>query len=490
MSEETANNSSEPNKPVDINDFTQSTADTFRERSKRIAKRKERASSVIDDVWDNASGDAKRLKDLGSEPETLKVEGYDENQQREVSDSRESDEGTEEPKRTFKDVTDDMWESERGESETEEVAEEHDADLEGTDESITGEEDEEISSESDEERDDVIFATVEGEEGPEQIEIPKDAVISVKVDGVDQEISLQEFANGISGQKAISQKFSALNGEQKAFESRLETWNDTSAKAVELMNDNKAVEAIQHVAGMMGQDPQLLFTSLFEEITPVLNQYADLSEQDRSVWVQDLKNKKAEFQARSAQDELNKLRTAQEQQGKVQKVQEAYGLDEATFTHAYHALESEIQAGSLPKQPITPELVGEYSKLVQIEGFAESALVGTQYEGDPAAVNQILQTVNQMARNGVEVSEQSVKDMVSEALGREKQIEKSKSVQKSLKKKGVKPKSKGGKKPKQMSRKNPSDVPNHWMDRALNELDKGSNASDLGLMSNKQNKRR
>ena len=498
MSEETnieSNDVAPTDKSVDISDFGPSQSEKFREQAERVHARKERTSSIIDDVWDNASGDAKTLKEANTsmQDKLESEERNDEQQASKRSDSRESDEGTEESERTFKDVTDEVWDSATGEPEAEENAEGDSEESEESNELPEGEESEEGLQESGEDRsesqrDDVITATIEGEDGPEQIEIPKDAKITVKVDGVEQEVSLQEFANGISGQKAISQKFSALNGEQKAFESRLQHWNESSAKAAELMNDNNAVEAIQHVAEMMGHDPQLLFTSLFEQITPVLNQYADLSQEGRAEWVQNIKNQKAEFQAKSAQDELNKLRAEQEQQGKVQNVQKTYGLDEATFTHAYHALEAEMEAGTLTKQPITPELVGQYTQLVQREHFATEALKGTSHEGDSHAISQVLQAVHQMEQRGVEISEQSIKDMVADALGREQQIEKSKTVNKSLKKKGVKPKAKGNKKPKQVQRKNPSDSQKSWMDRALDELDGGASAEDLGLTTRKKRK--
>lgn len=479
--------------PVDINDYTPSQADTFREQAKRIKERKERSAGLIDDVWDNAKGDAKALKEQGREPEFDEPKTVELESDVGANQRAENNENAEESERTFEDVTSDIWDSQGGEPEAEADDEGDAEDAEVVDESAEGEESQEGLQESGEDgevaSEDIILATIEGEDGPEQIEIPKNAKITVKVDGEEQEISLQEFANGISGQKAISQKFSALNGEQKAFEDRLQNWNESSAKAAELIKGDKAVEAIQHVAEMMGQDPHLLFTTLFEEITPVLNDYANLSEQERGVWVQDLKNKKAEFQAKSAQAELSKLKAEQDQQTKVQNVQEAYGLDEATFTHAYHALEAEMEAGTLSKAPITPELVGEYSKLVTYEGYAVDALKGTEHEGDSTAINQILQAANQMERNGQEVSAQVIEAMVSEALGRQQQIEKSKSVQKSLKKKGVKPKAKGNKKPKQVQRKDQSDQPKHWMQRAQDELDKGVSAADLGLLSNK-NKRK
>lgn len=491
MSEESNESTSSPQ--VNINDYTPSTAEKFREQAKRVQERKERSADIIDDVWNDSHNKPKEPVNV---PGTVEVEDHgrrentanDDNSPR-ATDNNERSESTE---KTFDDVVDEVWDSQNGEQEAEEASEDQSGDEQEDINEVDGPEEAEEEfdgGEVGESRDDIILATIEGEDGAEQIEIPKDAKITVKVDGEEQEVSLQEFANGISGQKAISQKFSALNGEQKAFETRLQNWNETSAKAVELMNDNKAVEAIQHVAEMMGQDPQLLFTGLFEEITPVLNDYANLSESERDVWVQDLKNKKAEFKAKSAQDELNKLRAAQEQQVQVKNAQEAYGLDEATFTHAYHALEAEMDAGTLSKQPITPELVGEYSNLVKIEGYATEALVGTEHEGNQVAINQLLQAVNQMARNGVEISEQSVKDLVSEALGRQQQIDKSKSVNKSLKKKGVKPKAKGGKKPgKKVQRNNPSDVPQNWMTRAIDELENGSSAADLGLASNKKRK--
>ena len=495
MSEDGSNNnnngnasapeSAVPSAPAKSNiaDFTPSLGDKVRAQAARSEAAKERASSIVDEAWDEIAPAVQAVKESNTE-ETFEVSHNPEHDDGNAEgNDGEVAKGDEESERTFEDVIDEAWEDEHGEPKIEEASTEESGDDETDESDVEGEETLESDEEVRADREDVILASFEGEDGEsQQLEIPKNAKITVKVDGEDQEISMQDFANGISGQKAISQKFSALNGEQKAFDTRLNDWNTSSAKAVELMQDNKAVEAIQHVAGMMGQDPQLLFTTLFEEITPILNQYADLSETDRGVWVQDLKNKKAEFQTKSAQNELSKLQSQQEQQAKVSKVQEAYGLDEATFTHVYHALENEMEQGTLPKQPVTPELVGEYSRLLTIEGYAERALKGTEHEGDHTAVNQILQAANQMARNGQEVSEQSVKDLVSKALGRTQQVEKSKAVNESLKKKGVKLKSKGDKKPvKRVQRANPQDKPMNWMDRAMTDLDNGANPSDIGL---------
>jgi len=456
----------------------ESSGTNYRQQMERIQERKERSKNIIDDVWSSV------------QPEPASNSAKEEIPNGQADNGHDDSERVEEAQRTFDDVIDEAWESGRGEQQAEADGEGELVDSENDSEAPEGEDPVEDLEVSDE-RDDIILATVAGEDGEEtQVEIPKNAMITVKVDGEEQQVSIQDYANGISGQKAIAQKFTALNGERKAFESQVQSFNEASTKAVELMQENKAVEAIQHVAEMMGQNPHLLFTTLFEEITPVLNDYAALSEQERTAWVQDIKNKKAEFQAKSAQDELQRLQTAQEQQAKVQNVQETYGLDEATFTHAYHALEAEMAAGTLQKQAITPELVGEYSKLVTIEGYAANALVGTDYEGDQVAINQVLQAVNQLARSGEQITEQLVNDMVSQALGRQQQVEKSKVLNKKLTKKGVQPKAKNEATPKQVQRANPQDQPSHWMERALDELDNGGSAVDLGLMSSKPHNKR
>lgn len=470
------NPQSNPSQPVDLAAQERAAnVENAKAQAARIAERKDRVSNVIDDVWAETPVGQQEQQQASDETGTVDL----------PSDAGKQVNEPQEAERTQKDVVDEMWDEEFNQEAEEEVSEEVEVQEE---EEAQSEELEGVEEADEVDLENSIVLTKDLEDGSsEEYAIPKDAKIRVKVDGVEQEVSIQDFANGISGQKAIAQKFSALNSEKQSFEQKTAAWTQSQQQARELLDSGQTVEAVQAVAESMGYDPQALFTGLFEQITPILDQYAGLDEAARQQWVQELRHKRAEYQARSAQEELKRVQTYQEQQAKVQKVQETYSMDDATFMQMFHDLEAEMESGSLSKQPISPELVGEYYQLRTYEGYIESALQGTELAGDKEAVNQILPVVNQVGRMGGEVSEASVKALVSEALSKQGKVDKAAKVNASLKKKGVVPKVKGGKKPaKSITRGQAGDRPQHWMERAVTDLEGGASATDLGLMSTKQ----
>lgn len=439
--------SEDQNNPVESNDVISTPEDKIIYESS--------GDSAIDDAWNEIMGDTE------SEP---------------VAEDEVAEEVEE-----HKSVAEEVFEEAAAEEELEDDSEAID-DVE-EDEEFNGEGEEQVDSEAHKV---IAFKTLAGD----QLEVPADATIVLPVDGVDQEISLQDFANGISGQRAISQKFTALDQERKAFENRLNNYRENEQQVRDLMSSNKVVEAMQVIFEKAGYSPEAAFAQFFTQITPVLDQYASLNDTDRENWRSQLNQRRAEYQTKAAQNEVQRLQAEKDQEVRVRRVQSELGLDDASFMDYYHKLEGEMQKGTLQQQAITPELVGQYAQLAQKSEWAAEALKGTKLEGSSEAVDHVLVAVNQLAREGTAVTKEVVIDLVRRAYG-DPDLEKAKKVNKALEKKGVKPRlaqQKTGQKKKVISRKKEGgSAPKGWMDSVLEDLEAGAKLEDVGLQSKRRN---
>lgn len=312
--------------------------------------------------------------------------------------------------------------------------------------------------------------------GDQEIVVPNNATFEIKVDGELQEVTFEEIKNGISGQKAIQQRFSIINEDRKQMEQLLSNWNTNKNQFFDFMNEGKAVEALNVVFTEAGYSTDVAFATLFEELLPYYEKYAVMSDQDRMAWTEKMRAERHRLQLDTTRSELQMLQAEKEQLQRMRKVQETTGLDDGTFAELHSALKEEIANGtlSLKESDITPELIVEYGEILKQEAWIGQALSEAKLEGDNlvGAYQDIMATVNARRRRGVEMTEESVKKLVHDIYGLPAKVDKAKKVTKVLKKKGHRgtPEGRPSKVGDQSARGH-GKAPKHWMDAFTNDID-------------------
>lgn len=357
------------------------------------------------------------------------------------------------------------------------VAEDAEETLEESEEEAEASEEAEIESDEfeDLEEDKVTVLTY----GEKEVKIPNDAVFEVVVDGKPQEVTFQEIKNGISGEKALAQRFSALDIEKKQVGEIINDWNNNRGQFMDLMSDGKAVEALNVVFQNAGYSPDVAFASLFEELLPYYSEYAKLSEPDRMAWMEKTRAERHRLQLDAANQQLNQVQAEKEQLIQIRQAQQTYGMDDATFAAMHDALLREMQSGTLPQKEMSAQLVGEYYLLATQESWATQALAAVKPElaNDKDAVLQVVTSVRNMTGQGYAITEEDVREVVKEVYGLPAKVNKSKKVAKVLDKKKH-PDGKPQPKPKSTksrSARGPAGkAPKHWMDALANDLSKDS----------------
>lgn len=277
----------------------------------------------------------------------------------------------------------------------------------------------EASAEAAEEPEAPVFdgPTLTFKAGDAEYELPEDATITVTVDGEDMEVPLKEIKNGLSGQKAIAKRFTALDGMRKAVEQREQYFENVKSEVLGLLEKGKPAQAITSLFKEAGVHPEQAFLQLFEQIMPQLEQYSKLTPAQRKLYKERVAAERNRMQAESARKEVEGLRAEKEQLNRIREVQKTYGLSDGDFAHLYDSLEKEMEAGSLPKEVITPEKVGGYFKLIQRESMADKALAAAvpELKGNREAIAKVSEAIQYAEKNGARITQEYVNDLITRA---------------------------------------------------------------------------
>lgn len=281
--------------------------------------------------------------------------------------------------------------------------------------------------------------TVKLYNGDEAVELPEDAEIEVKIDGEIHKVKLSDFQSDLSGQKAISQRFSALNAERKAIEERKQALDYAESQVHEMMNSGNVLGALDFMFNAVGYNNDLVMTQFFDQIAEPLQKYMAMSPEEQKAWA-------AQAQAQRSQLELNKLNEQNQllqaeraQLEAVRRVQSTVGLDDATFAQRYDELRQEMESGQIAKQPVTADLVGNYHILRERQDWVQGALknVAPQLAEDVYLINDVLRIVSRnFDAKGANVTQQDIDDIINKAYGAPAKKAKAEKVQEALEKKG------------------------------------------------------
>ena len=253
-------------------------------------------------------------------------------------------------------------------------------------------EDSEISAEEDSKEDVEVPAETESKSEEEDTgsteevksldinELDDDATVKVKVDGELQEISLKEFKNGISGSKAIAQKFTELDQAKKQYENELSSVNEYINSFAGKMKSGDAIGALEYLGSFAGMGSHQIRSKLIEGLLPEIQRLEGMSQPEI-----DLEYQRQETEYLKQRQELEQQQYQKEQsdlalQREITTAKQELGIEDAEWLEAIDYLDQSLPAD----QQITVDKVTEFVTVNRADIKAESTLakVGENYVTD------------------------------------------------------------------------------------------------------------
>lgn len=245
----------------------------------------------------------------------------------------------------------------------------------------------------------------------EELEIPEQAVIKVKVDGEELEVPISELRNNYSGKTSWERKFNDLAEDKKLFNEDKQTIERYVMEFGELARKGDKIGAMQYLASLSGMDPLSFRKELRDQVLSEYKAMLEMDEHQRKAFELEEENK---FLRESK--ESDSLRSQREQeylqaQQMVQQYQEALKIDNAQWESAQQEL---IEMGNSAEE-ITPQTIGEYIYATQTYENASSVL--NEVSEDLAANEEIVEEMFNIIAQNPSFTREDLIEIVQDTFG-------------------------------------------------------------------------
>lgn len=178
--------------------------------------------------------------------------------------------------------------------------------------------------------------TVSGRE----VEIPVDAKIIKKIDGVEQEVSISKALDEYSGKFVTEKRFTEIDQMKKAFEADIQSAEEQFSTVLTKAYNKDVMGALLELSDMAQQDPAAIFDNLRDTLVGDLDKFMSMSQQERDLH---FANKKIEYLTRSkesSETQTKAKQAAKELEQKASEMREALGVSDEWLEKAKGEYES------------------------------------------------------------------------------------------------------------------------------------------------------
>jgi hypothetical protein len=309
---------------------------------------------------------------------------------------------------------------EDGESKDEwDVLGEEDTSVEATDKSDdeVGESSDEVSDSSEEVKADSEQESSEStteESGDKSLsldEMDDEATISVKVDGELQEISIKDFKNGISGEKAIAQRFTEFDSKEKEFNRQMEGVNDYINDLGQTMQNVSMMEGVAKIADLAGIPDYQVREALIKELLPEIERRYSMDENELQLEYKSQENEYLKNKTESDNQTYKAEQAQRELQAEVDAIRETHNINDEEWNGAISALDKQLPQGEI----ITPKLAAEFVNYNRAESRAETLM--NNFDPSYLSNEETMEAFIEVISDSPELSDEDFNDILKQTLG-------------------------------------------------------------------------
>jgi hypothetical protein len=252
--------------------------------------------------------------------------------------------------------------------------------------------------------------------GDKEFDLPSDAPIEVTVNGVKEQVPVQELINNYSGKVAWDKKFTEFDKEKKAFHHEKQELGSNIDKMYDLaVNEGDVRGMIEYVSSVMKADPDQVWGNLQKQLEEKVAPLLKMTPEEREAFA--LKEDNERFRNREAKRVAEQKRQANMDalNKRVTTTIEKHGIDRKRFVELYDDLKT---SGMVKVDDITPELIGEYH-----ERLNEHSLINTvaaSLEIDPSLVPSVQKELLELKRVNPELTQADLEEIAKEVWGKGK----------------------------------------------------------------------
>ena len=254
-------------------------------------------------------------------------------------------------------------------------------------------------------------------------EMPDDTKIMAKVDGELQEITLKEFKNGISGEKAIAKRFSEYNVKEKEFTKQMDDVNTYINELGVTMRTSSILEGVTKIGELTGMPSYQIKELLIKELLPEIEARYTKDDMELDLDYQRQENEYLKNKTESDNKSYKAEQAKQDLESQVRNVRETHNINDEEWQSAFSKLDKE-----LPKDEIiTPELVKDYVTFNRAESRAD--LLINSFDSSFKDNSDVMDAFIDSILENPNFSDEDFMDILKTSLGNSKKEEAEKKVE-------------------------------------------------------------
>jgi hypothetical protein len=258
--------------------------------------------------------------------------------------------------------------------------------------------------------------------GEEDFELRSDSLHTVKIDGKAEKVTYQDLVNGYSGSEAVKSRFDELAktkqefiAERNQFIQERDILNGTVNDLVTELKTNPA-QGLATLAELGGQNGVDFSNAFFENLIPLVREWAELSEDQRAFKEEQMRVERDKKDVERTKRDVETQKSNAEIQREIDTLKHSHSIDDQEFSEAFFELETLQKEGKF-EGVITPQTVAN----AVVDNRLENQVVGVLEVVRPSmvedfeAIDDILDVLTEQDPAG-NWSDDDIKKIVTESF--------------------------------------------------------------------------
>lgn len=231
--------------------------------------------------------------------------------------------------------------------------------------------------------------------GESELEIPEDAMFTLKVNGQEESVSLATLRDQYAGKVGYDKKFNELNLEKRDFLNNIKQPLEMQVKRFATVEGTNAkISVLAEMAGLQGEQAVEFTQNFLRSAREEAAQYLEMNEAERALHDKESALKLKEQQYESQRKSVAEREQTQNLQAQIKSECEALGIDEAKFGEG---LESLVKYNpELLNKSIEPQMVTQWIKAEQRFDLVDETLqkIDPSLVGSSTALQLVERSLN------------------------------------------------------------------------------------------------
>lgn len=260
-----------------------------------------------------------------------------------------------------------------------------------------------------------------------ELDIDEEAIVTVKVDGKEEQVQIKDLLGNYSGKTAWDKKFTELSKEKKNLSAYDLKVKQAGEQIKSILNEPDPNIRMFNMAKLAGVDPVQYRNQFLNENINLLEKWYGMSEDERKADALDYEAKYHKYRADTLEGSVKQEQSQRELNAKLDALRASHQVSEDEFIDTQDKINQLVESGVFDKSQVNPEFVIETINKERLFSAVDSQIEALNLPWDAKQRGQkIMKFVDDAYQLGLKPADMA--EMVNEIWGDKKAIKRAEQI--------------------------------------------------------------